>query len=703
MFIKFSTLLTILGFYYVNCAVRINKLVKVYGPNLVQVWGKTWPEGIRLVNNLQASVSDPGISKSFQKKETSTRKIPLTPRRTYTWQNDDLIISFNMTALADPLCTRLVPPISWILGSGASVRIFENGRLSSENSEALTSSAKATESSKFSSSNILERFIEITVPRERIENTMTCLRMQGFAKEDIYRMLDKGPWVLAFNVNRVIPKIFSDLQTDLNLNSTQAVHILSHCPYLIAQYSKYKGRDVFATASALLDIGFTKSQLLEDSMRFPSMLSAPPDRIRGWQALLESFGIATEEPSLFGKLIRKAPYMFYVNPPLIFDNDDSNHNHHNNNHKKTVIEEDVSVTASGFISFESLRVLETFRAFNLSSKTTDRLVRSFPRLLLDNSEHLKQRLQFLYNLLLEYPSPASLLSSTSTSIPLSTSTSQAVLTFDGDIPVPQVQFQRQVEEVISEDILKMKKIKQINIKGISSLTSSSDSSASSTASTSSFVDSFVRDVDSNSNHEQEADVEVHSRASVMLNTILYSYPAIINNEASQMRAVSYVLRGCGLRRTDVVQLIRRHPPIISKEPVALRSLLEFLKEHCGLRKGDLVPLITRYPAVLGGTARAMQPQVDYLYESLGGTPEMLRRTPSYLSFSLDEYIRPRAEFLRAFNVDPLCNGLQYLINATPQELSYLAGAKPEIFNQFRQVFSDRWKTRSDETAQNMKR
>jgi hypothetical protein len=101
------------------------------------------------------------------------------------------------------------------------------------------------------------------------------------------------------------------------------VHIVSHCPYLIAQYSRYKGRDVLDTASAFLDVGYTLPKLVRitaalnflfmparspdrdefdpiltiailhnlqvaEITRFPSMLAAPSDRIRCVTSILKS-------------------------------------------------------------------------------------------------------------------------------------------------------------------------------------------------------------------------------------------------------------------------------------------------------------------------------------------------------------------------------------------------------------------------------
>ena len=170
------------------------------------------------------------------------------------------------------------------------------------------------------------------------------------------------------------------------------MHIVSHCPYLIAQYFKYKGRDVHSTVRALLDVGYPHSKLIEDIMRFPSMLSAPPDRIRGWQSLLDGYNVA-RKAGLFWKLLKKAPFMFYVNPPAINDID------------LTMIPGDASATASGFVAYEALQVLSLVNSLRLSDM--DKVIRTQPMLLLENSEEGRRRVNFLLNLFLENNSSSS--------------------------------------------------------------------------------------------------------------------------------------------------------------------------------------------------------------------------------------------------------------------------------------------------------
>lgn len=149
------------------------------------------------------------------------------------------------------------------------------------------------------------------------------------------------------------------------------------------------------------------------------MLAAPPDRIRylyvliviikhnenyasdctdctqfipyccgrGWAALLAGFDVA-KDPSLFGKMLKRAPFMFYVNPPRIGD-DDLSH----------VVDSDVSATASGFVAYGALSVLHLLRAQNFPD--LDKLVRTQPSILLVDTSEVKSRAEFLVNLFLE--------------------------------------------------------------------------------------------------------------------------------------------------------------------------------------------------------------------------------------------------------------------------------------------------------------
>lgn len=158
-----------------------------------------------------------------------------------------------------------------------------------------------------------------------------------------------------------------------------------------------------------------------------------------------------------------------------------------------------------------------------------------------------------------------------------------------------------------------------------------------------------------------------------------------------MRSAGNSLRAAGMRRADVVQLARRHPPLLARPAADLMQLCAFLRTHVGVRKSELVPLLLKYPAILSADVSSLAPKVEYLKRGMRGTPAMLKRYPSYFSFDLDTHIRPRTEFLRAVGLDPLINGLPFLVTAQPADLSNAAGMSSDVFSQFKVAFGDMWR------------
>jgi hypothetical protein len=80
--------------------------------------------------------------------------------------------------------------------------------------------------------------------------------------------------------------------------------------------------------------------------------------------------------------------MFYVNAPKLQD-DDLSH----------VVDSDVSATASGFVAYGALSVLQLLKSQNFPD--LDKLVRTQPLILLVDTSEVKQRAEFLVNLFLE--------------------------------------------------------------------------------------------------------------------------------------------------------------------------------------------------------------------------------------------------------------------------------------------------------------
>lgn len=72
---------------------------------------------------------------------------------------------------------------------------------------------------------------------------------------------------------------------------------------------------------------------------------------------------------------------------------------------------------------------------------------------------------------------------------------------------------------------------------------------------------------------------------------------------------------------------------------------------------------------------------------------MIRKFPAYFSFDLESHIRPRAEFMRALNLDPLMNGLAFLVNCNINDLARAAGVQTKVFNDFNTAYLEMWRMR----------
>lgn len=173
--------------------------------------------------------------------ELSRRKRPQNQRRFIVGEKE-IVISCVVTALSNPSSTRLVPPMVWLTSSGSRVKIVHfvkdspyyapqqqssqsqqsYNTFSNAENDTSTSNPNTQRNSNnniFSASyNVKSSILEIFVPRPQVDASLSVLRMNGFQKQDLYRMLDKGPWILAFVINSPLVKLLDDLKV--------------HCPSL---------------------------------------------------------------------------------------------------------------------------------------------------------------------------------------------------------------------------------------------------------------------------------------------------------------------------------------------------------------------------------------------------------------------------------------------------------------------------------------
>lgn len=178
-----------------------------------EVSARDWPSGsgIRLINNISPA-GTVKIPKLYHQLNTSSVQIKRQQSRTFVWHGDELTILFNMTSLQSPLCTRLTPPLSWISASGCKVRVLHRGLKTSSSLMDIIVCPEDVSNQEVCQSSEPTSTIEIVAPRKVVEATLSTLRMMGFQREDLFRILDKGPWILAMDVRSVVSRLFGDLQ-----------------------------------------------------------------------------------------------------------------------------------------------------------------------------------------------------------------------------------------------------------------------------------------------------------------------------------------------------------------------------------------------------------------------------------------------------------------------------------------------------------
>lgn len=335
---------------------------------------------------------------------------------------------------------------------------------------------------------------------------------------------------------------------------------------------------------------------------------------------MTSFGVATASPQLFGKMLRRAPFMFNIDPPSVFDCDPIN-----------IVSEATHTTSNGFFAYNALAVLQEVSKFQL--RDMDKIIRSDPKILMVESTEVAKRLSFLLGIYSE-------------------------LEFRGNM---------KTRSGLSKE---------------ARTTRSTFVSASAPVGTSDEVASLL----DTSCDESKA----------MLKGTLESFPNTLSIPQSSMQAVFSSLRSSGIRRDDIVFLVRRIPQILGMDPLSLRSLIAFLREECGLRKSDLAQFLITNPSFLTKDLHDLRNNLDYLFNSLGGTPTLLRGYPQYLLVDFSGHLEPRVEFLIALGVDPLLNGLPFLIQARDSDLARLAGVKVDFFEKFRIKWRELYLEKADQ-------
>ncbi|XP_077232273.1 mitochondrial transcription termination factor family protein isoform X2 [Tasmannia lanceolata] len=144
----------------------------------------------------------------------------------------------------------------------------------------------------------------------------------------------------------------------------------------------------------------------------------------------------------------------------------------------------------------------------------------------------------------------------------------------------------------------------------------------------------------------------------------------------KVKPVVELLLELGVPRSDIPSIIYKRPQLCGI------SLSENLKptmiylESLGVDKNQWAKVIYRFPALLTYSRQKVKTSVDYLCElglSAENIGKVLTRCPHIISYSVDDNLRPTAEYFRSMGVD-----VGVLLHRSPQTfgLSIEANLKP---------------------------
>ncbi|KAL3829507.1 hypothetical protein ACJIZ3_018309 [Penstemon smallii] len=144
----------------------------------------------------------------------------------------------------------------------------------------------------------------------------------------------------------------------------------------------------------------------------------------------------------------------------------------------------------------------------------------------------------------------------------------------------------------------------------------------------------------------------------------------------KIKPVVEFLLDLGIKKADIPTILKKRPQLcgisLTENLIPTMTFLEDL----GIDKKQWAKVIYRFPPLLTYSRPKLKATVDFLYEmglSAENVGKVLTRCPNIISYSVEEKLRPTAEYFRSFHVD-----VAIILYRSPQTfgLSIEANLKP---------------------------
>ncbi|EOA20599.1 hypothetical protein CARUB_v10000909mg [Capsella rubella] len=128
--------------------------------------------------------------------------------------------------------------------------------------------------------------------------------------------------------------------------------------------------------------------------------------------------------------------------------------------------------------------------------------------------------------------------------------------------------------------------------------------------------------------------------------IFKKWPFLLKYSEKKIVQTFETLKRCGLTEEEVRLMVKRYPECIgTSEEKIVKSVETFLE--LGFTNDEFVMIIKRHPQCIGLAADSVKKKTEFLVKTMGWPLKVVASTPIVLGFSLEKFIFPRCNVIRA--------------------------------------------------------
>ncbi|ESQ31940.1 hypothetical protein EUTSA_v10004187mg [Eutrema salsugineum] len=138
--------------------------------------------------------------------------------------------------------------------------------------------------------------------------------------------------------------------------------------------------------------------------------------------------------------------------------------------------------------------------------------------------------------------------------------------------------------------------------------------------------------------------------------IFKKWPYSLKYSEKKITQTFETLKRCGLTEEEVRTILKKYPECVgTSEEKIVNSFETFL--GLGFRKDEFLMIIKRHPQCLGLAADTVKTKTEFLVKKMGWPLKAIASTPIVLGFSLEKFIYPRCNVIKALVSKGLIGGV----------------------------------------------